>query len=242
MNEQPTHLDLFSGIGGFALAAGWAGFKTIGFCEIDKFCQGILKKHWPEVPIHENIKELRGGAYAGCTLLTGGFPCQPFSQAGKRRGKDDDRHLWPEMLRVIDEAKPTWVVGENVVGIIGMELDQVCSDLEAKNYEVQPIIIPACGVDAPHRRDRVWIIANNNKKRWETTGVHQRSKTFSNNIQKNRWVHPQRNFQNDGLFAEANLCGENDGIPGWVDRFGALGNAIVPQVAYQILKGIRELL
>jgi DNA (cytosine-5)-methyltransferase 1 len=240
VNEQPTHLDLFSGIGGFALAAGWAGFKTIGFCEIDKFCQGVLKKHWPKTPIHENIKELRGGAYAGCTLLTGGFPCQPFSQAGKRRGKEDDRHLWPEMLRIIKEAKPCWIIGENVAGIIHMELDQVCSDLEACGYEVQPLIIPACGVDAPHRRYRVWIIANNNKigNKWNIKGSVYRIEEFSV-------------IKNGGRIKEwptrPNLppCGDRgmvNGIPRWVDRIGALGNAIVPQVAYQIIEGIRKFL
>jgi len=159
VNENPTHLDLFSGIGGFALAAGWAGFETVGFCDNEPYCQAILKKHWPQVPIHTDIKTLDGTAYRGITLLTGGFPCQPFSNAGKRRGKDDDRYLWPQMLRIIQEARPTWVVGENVVGIIGLALDQVCSDLEAKGYEVETIIIPACGVDAPHRRNRVWVIA-----------------------------------------------------------------------------------
>ena len=159
MNEKPTHLDLFSGIGGFALAAGWAGFETVGFCDNEPYAQAVLKKHWPNVPIHGDIKALDGTAYRGVTLLTGGFPCQPFSNAGKRRGKDDDRYLWPQMLRVIQEARPTWIVGENVVGIIGLALDQVCSDLEAEGYEVEPIIIPACGVDAPHRRNRVWVVA-----------------------------------------------------------------------------------
>jgi len=159
VNENPTHLDLFSGIGGFALAAGWAGFETVGFCDNEPYAQAVIKKHWPNVPIHEDIKTLDGTAYRGVTLLTGGFPCQPFSNAGKRRGKDDDRYLWPQMLRVIQEARPDWIVGENVVGIIGLALDQVCSDLEAEGYEVEPIIIPACGVDAPHRRNRVWVVA-----------------------------------------------------------------------------------
>ena len=159
MNEKPTHLDLFSGIGGFALAAGWAGFETVGFCDNEPYAQAVIKKHWPEVPIHGDIKALDGTAYRGVTLLTGGFPCQPFSNAGKRRGKDDDRYLWPQMLRVIQEARPAWIVGENVVGIIGLALDQVCSDLEAEGYEVEPIIIPACGVDAQHRRNRVWVVA-----------------------------------------------------------------------------------
>jgi len=167
-DEKPTHLDLFSGIGGFALAAGWAGFETIGFCDNEPYAQAVLKKHWPNVPIHGDIKTLDGTAYRGVTLLTGGFPCQPYSSSGKQRGKDDDRHLWPEMLRVIQQAKPSWVIGENVVGIINMELEQVCIDLEACGYEVEPIIIPACGVDTPHRRNRVWIIGGGGMAMWPT--------------------------------------------------------------------------
>jgi DNA (cytosine-5)-methyltransferase 1 len=158
VNER-THLDLFSGIGGFALAAKWNGFRTVGFCDNEPYAQAVLKKHWPDVPIYDDIRKVRGELYAGVTLLTGGFPCQPFSVAGKQRGKTDDRYLWPEMLRVIREAGPTWIVGENVAGIVNMALDQVHSDLEAEGYEVESVIVPACAVDAPHRRDRVWIIA-----------------------------------------------------------------------------------
>ena len=159
MNEK-THLDLFSGIGGFALAARWNGYRTVGFCDNEPYAQAVLKKHWPDVPCHKDIREVRGELYAGVTLLTGGFPCQPFSVAGKQGGKDDDRYLWPEMLRVIREARPTWIIGENVAGIVNMALDQVHTDLEAEGYEVESIIIPACAVDAPHRRNRVWIVAH----------------------------------------------------------------------------------
>jgi len=173
MNEQPTHLDLFSGIGGFALAAGWAGFKTIGFCEIEPYCQAVLKKHWPQVPIHSDIRKLQGKKYRGCSLLTGGFPCQPYSLAGKRRGKNDDRHLWPEMFRIIQEAEPSWIIGENVAGIIGMELERVLIDLESENYETQCFIIPACAVNAPHKRERIWIVANRNGEGLEGQSWHE---------------------------------------------------------------------
>jgi DNA (cytosine-5)-methyltransferase 1 len=152
-----THLDLFSGIGGFALAAQAAGFSTVGFSEIEPYACKILKRHWPDVPNYGDIRNVRG---VRCDLITGGFPCQPFSVAGKRRGSEDDRHLWPEMCRVIAEARPTWVLGENVPGIIGMELDRVLSDLETLGYACWPLIIPACAVDARHRRDRVWIVAH----------------------------------------------------------------------------------
>ena len=158
--DEKTHLDLFSGIGGFALAAKWNGYRTVGFCDNEPYAQAVLKKHWPDVPCHKDIREVRGELYAGVTLLTGGFPCQPFSVAGKQRGKDDNRYLWPEMLRVIQEARPTWIIGENVAGIVNLALDQVCADLEGQGYEVEPIIIPACAVDAPHRRDRVWIVGH----------------------------------------------------------------------------------
>jgi len=156
-----TVLDLFSGIGGFSLGLERAGMQTVAFCENDKFCQKVLAKHWPDIPIHENIEELDGRQYRGTVdLVCGGFPCQPFSVAGKQRGSEDDRALWPEMLRVIREVEPAWVIGENVSGIINMELDNVLSDLENSGYSCQTFVIPACAVDAPHRRDRVWIIAS----------------------------------------------------------------------------------
>ena len=161
MNEETgTHLDLFSGIGGFALAARWAGYRTIAFCEQDRFCQGVLERHWPDVPITDDVHDLDGRDHEGVTLLTGGFPCQPFSTAGKRRGEEDDRALWPQMARVIDEARPTWVLGENVAGLVTMGIDNVLSDLEGMGYAVQTFIVPACAVDAPHRRDRIWIVGN----------------------------------------------------------------------------------
>ena len=154
-------LDLFSGIGGFSIAADWLGWETVAFCEQDKFCQKVLKKHWPDVPIFDDIKTLKGDEINGpIDIICGGFPCQPWSTAGKRRGADDDRHLWPEMLRVVQETRPRWVIGENVAGIIRMGLDAVLADLEAEGYACQSFVIPACGIGAQHRRDRVWIVAN----------------------------------------------------------------------------------
>lgn len=154
-------LDLFSGIGGFSLGLESAGMETVAFCEQDKFCQKVLAHHWPTLPIHSDITELNGYEYRGSVeLVCGGFPCQPFSVAGKRLGKEDDRALWPEMLRVIREVAPRWVIGENVSGIIPMELDQVLSDLEGEGYTCWTFVIPACAVDAHHRRDRVWIVAH----------------------------------------------------------------------------------
>lgn len=155
-----THGSLFSGIGGFDLAAEWMGWTNVFHCEIDTFCQNVLKYHFPNSIMHDDIKQTDFTIYRDrIDILTGGFPCQPFSAAGKRKGKEDDRHLWPEMLRAIREIQPRWVVGENVFGITnwngGMVFDEVQADLEAEGYEVQPFILPACAVNAPHRRDRV---------------------------------------------------------------------------------------
>lgn len=160
-----THASLFSGIGGFDLAAEWAGWTNAFNCEIDSFCRKVLKYHFPDAEQYEDIKKSDFSKWRDrIDVLTGGFPCQPFSLAGKRKGTEDDRYLWPEMLGVIRTIQPRWAVGENVYGIVnwsdGMVFDTVCSDLEAAGYEVQPYIIPACGVGAPHRRDRCWFVAH----------------------------------------------------------------------------------
>ena len=152
---------LFSGIGGIDLGLKATGYyKTTLFSEIDPFCQKILKKHWPNVPIIPDVRDINGKEIE-TDVLVGGFPCQPFSVAGKRKGKEDERHLWPEMFRIIKEARPSIVIGENVPGIINtqMALGQCVSDLESEGYKVQPVVLPACSVNAPHRRYRVFIIA-----------------------------------------------------------------------------------
>ena len=179
-----THLSLFSGIGGLDLAAEMAGFRTVGQCEWADYPTKGLAKHWPDVPRWRDIRTLTGESFHEKTglrtvdVISGGFPCQPFSVAGKRRGKEDDRYLWPEMLRVISELRPAWVVGENVAGIVNMALDQVYADLENEGYSVQALIIPACAVDAPHRRDRCAIVAWNSNSRdrdaWEEREVEKR--------------------------------------------------------------------
>ena len=165
-----NHGSLFSGIGGFDLAAEWMGWNNVFHCEWNKFGQRVLKYYWPEAISYENIITTDFTIHRGSIdILTGGFPCQPYSTAGKRKGKEDDRHLWPEMLRAIREIQPSWVVGENVSGLInwsgGLVFEEVQSDLEAEGYEVQPYVLPSCAVDAPHRRDRVWFIAYSPGKR-----------------------------------------------------------------------------
>ena len=172
-----NHLGLFEGIGGFSLAARWMGWKTLAWCEWNEFGQKVLRYHFPEAEGFGDITKTDFRKYANkIDILTGGFPCQPYSVAGKRKGTEDERHLWPEMLRAIREIKPTYVVGENVGGLVswngGLVFEQVQSDLEAEGYKVQPFILPACAKNAPHRRDRVWFIAysdgadqrNNNRK------------------------------------------------------------------------------
>lgn len=157
-------LDLFSGIGGFSLGLKrTGGFETAAFCEYDEFPRKVLAKHWPGVPIYPDVCELTAERLnadgISIDVICGGYPCQPFSNAGKRRGAEDDRHLWPEMCRLIASLRPAWVIGENVAGHISMGLDDVLSDLDGLGYAAQAFIIPACAVNAPHRRDRVWVVA-----------------------------------------------------------------------------------
>jgi len=362
------HLDLESGIGGFALAAEWAGFTTIGFVEIDKYCQKVLKKHWPNVPIIEDVRDVEkireivanatrerfpdrrrtslavsgtpkseskrcnsqsdrlqepSGQYGdnratpeSITLITAGFPCQPFSVAGKQLSQGDDRYLWPQTLTVIKAIKPQWVLLENVTGIINLALDTVLSDLEGAGYSYETLIIPACAVNAWHRRDRVWIVANSSCQRWgrgdngnearlcrslQTARPSSRDKQSDVALPKSResWQQTEqeggqgsgrgsqevtvadsrgtksrrlsnKQWQEDTEIRCGNWWAVESGLGGMVDglsyrmdghyfdrepdiprittrrdyrkeRLSCLGNAIVPQVAYQILRLIAEI-
>ena len=286
------HGSLFSGIGGFELAAKWAGFTNVFSCEIEEFNQRVLKYHFPESTLHENVKEFNATQYRGrVDLITGGFPCQPYSAAGKRLGKADDRHLWPEMLRIIQEVQPRYVVGENVRGLLnwngGLVFDEVQTDLENIGYEVTPYLLPACGVNAPHRRDRIWFVANANdngdrrnarkyegesgKERvcqrheiqqlvesgevqWDAT--HTSSKRPSKPMADGKLeggLRPTECSERptwDTFPTQSPICGGNDGLPTKLDgitfskwrkeSIKSYGNAIVPQVAYEIFKAIKE--
>lgn len=192
-----NHLGLFEGIGGFSLAARWANWKTTGWVEINPFCQQALKYHFPEAQGFGDIKKFSYATYKSILrnrgikdrsidIITGGFPCQPYSSAGLRKGTDDPRHLWPNMLETIRQFKPTWIVGENVRGITnwngGVVFEQVQVDLEAIGYEVQAFVLPACAVDAPHRRDRVWFVAYCSNARAESMRRKRKDSIYESRI------------------------------------------------------------
>lgn len=232
-------LDLFSGIGGFSIGLESVGMETVSFCEQNAFCQKILAQHWPTLPIHPDITELNGYDYRGSVeLVCGGFPCQPFSVAGEQRGKEDDRALWPEMLRVIREVAPRWVIGENVSGIIPMELDNVLSDLEGEGYTCWTFVLPACSVDAHHRRDRVWVVANTNG-----SGLQRREEAGNlRGIGPGRDEQLERCFDNTGAvwLPEPNVGRVADGVPNRSHRLKALGNAVVPPLVAEIGRLVME--
>ena len=226
-----THLDLFSGIGGFALAAEAVGFKTIGFSEIDPFCCKVLKKHWPDIP---NYGDIRTVPTVKCDLITGGFPCQPFSSSGRRGGAKDERHLWPTMFNVIKRCEPRYILGENVIGFIDMELDNCIADLESIGYQAQPLVIPACALGASIISERVWILAAAIGQRLPKSRFEMRKGSVE-------FVPHLAQSWPPGPSAIADIPRRVDGVSNRVDRLRAIGNAIVPQVAEVILGAIASL-
>lgn len=285
------HGSLFSGIGGFDLAAEWMGWENLFHCEWMPFPRKVLDYYWPNADSLTDICNTDFTQYNGrIDVLTGGFPCQPFSQAGKRKGKEDERYLWHEMLRAVREIKPRFIIAENVYGITnidgGLVFEQVCSDLENEGYEVQPYIIPACGKDAPHRRYRVWFVAyaRNESRRcakgctdkqgrellqdkqercalWsqdsgccservtpnaESTGFapcleRSRQEQFRRASLRNELSNSWENFP-----SQSPVCSGDDGLPSELDgitfskwraeSIKGYGNAIVPQIAYELFK------
>jgi len=295
--DRLIHASLFSGIGGFDLAAEWMNWINAFHCEWNEFGQKVLKYYWPNAISYGDITKTDFTIWRGrIDILTGGFPCQPYSLAGQRKGKEDERHLWPEMLRAIREIAPRYIVGENVYGLTnwngGLVFNEVQTDLESEGYEVQPVILPACAVGAPHRRERVWFVAysdkcttgpsrtsegitgqrsNNNdesKERGEqaeqyigcsdvlrtntdTNGKRQprqgRTEQQSNTTEKRDWK--EHRVVDDGRWPlESPICNGDDGLSSRLDGITvrnwrqestkAGGNAIVPQVAYEIFKAI----
>jgi len=312
------HLSLFSGIGGIDIAAEWAGFSTVAFCEIDKYCQQVLKKHWPDVPIIEDVKDVTkesiseivtnaermgrtqgtresiqpqksqtvgqdtGNVCAestvGITLISGGFPCQPHSVAGRHKGSGDERDLWPEFRRVIGEIRPRWVLGENVPGIFTSDsrrfFGKILTDLAALGYSVGWCTFGAVDVGALHRRNRVFIVAYANDTRSRTSRSRDNIDGQENN---ERWQEFTQSRINGCSQAMANTTGESsnrmhseghdtqfrkyrgcscegreywevepdvgrvaNGIPYRMDRLKCLGNAVVPQQVYPVLKAIAD--
>lgn len=222
-------LDLFSGIGGFSLGLErTGGFQTVAFCEVDPYCQSVLSKNWPGIPVHADVKQLDGNAFRGrVDVVTGGFPCQPFSSAsrGRRSGKGDDRYLWPEMRRIVAGCGPRYVLGENVTHIDGVALDEVVSDLEDLGYEVcPPFEIPACAVGLGHRRSRIWILGHSNGDREPVLPVHAEV----------------AGLQGGGR--DPGELGARHGLSGRLDRrrLRALGNSVAVPVVEAIGRAILE--
>ena len=251
------HGSLFSGIGGFDLAAEWMGWENVFHCEWNEFGQKILKYYWPNAISYGDITKTDFSIHRGqIDIITGGFPCQPYSMAGKRKGKADERHLWPEMLRAIREIQPSWIVGENVPGIInwsgGLVFHEVQADLEASGYEVFPIILPACSVNAFHKRERIWFISYSSSFRRNGGNCLQNiraKKTRENKTERSKnGIKSKMELRSmSRIFKERHDWSSQssmdriaNGIPKQLDRITALGNAIVPQVAYQIFKAIEE--
>ena len=240
-----THFSLFSGIGGIDLAAEWAGFTTVGQVEWADYPTKVLEKHWPDVPRWRDIRSVTKESFYEKTglrtvdLISGGFPCQPFSVAGKQKGKRDDRYLWPEMLRVIREIKPTWVLGENVPGILRIAGETVCEDLEREGYAVTVFNFEAAAVGAPHRRERVFFVADT-----DSEGLQGRANARKDRREREKPANEQpggcgpcRNHWS----AEPDVGRVANGIPNRVDRLKCLGNAVVPQQVYPILQAIAEI-
>jgi len=300
-----NHISLFSGIGGFDLASEWMGWNNVASCEINPFGRKVLNHYWPDALHHDDVHTFTKNLLdekiknwnSNDVILTGGFPCQPYSNAGKRKGNEDDRHLWPEMYRIISEVQPRWIVGENVRGLVnwngGMVFDEVQIDLEAIGYEVQSFILPACSKDAPHRRDRIWIVAHTfsngrngsersrkrgmdgqilettkrNEKTNKLDGSNKSSDVADSDNKGLQRLEEKRNFAKSGKkrkkqFAgcvrtkwenfptQSPICGGNDGLPAKLDgitfpkwrneSIKAFGNAIVPQVVFEIFKTIEK--
>ena len=300
-----THASLFSGIGGAELAAEWMGWENLFHCEIQEFPRRVLEYWYPNSKSYEDITKTDFTPWRGkIDILTGGFPCQAFSMAGKRLGDKDHRYLWPEMLRAIREIQPSWVVGENVTGLLSMvqsgeeakmgrtddifeenyiyreerrfTLDEICEGLEREGYSVQPFVIPACAVGAPHRRDRVWIVARRitsdladtgtENQRGRQDGAHavistpdphsklsqcgDYSEQEGRDIKRKRVEPPHSPTGWADFPTQSPVCGGDDGVslglagisfPRWrKEAVKALGNAWVPQVAYEIFRAIAK--
>jgi len=203
------HLDLFSGIGGFSLGLeATGGFETKAFCDIEKYPRQVLQKHWPHVKQYEDIKELnyerlKADGIDSIDIITGGYPCQPFSIAGRQKGEQDPRHLWPEYFRLVKELRPTWVIGENVSGHIKLGLDTVIEDLESEDYSVRPFSISASSIGANHQRERIWILAHSRRSQWPR--AEQRGENENETRKENA-----NQFERSSSTSEVDVANTND--------------------------------
>lgn len=246
------HAGLFSGIGGFSLAARWMGWTNVFEVEKDEWCRKVLHKNFPDSLLYEDVCTFDGTAFRGLIdVLSGGFPCQPWSDAGKRLGTADSRHLWPEMLRVIREVRPRGIVGENVRGLLswngGVQFEQVCADMEAEGYEVLTLLLPAAGVGAPHHRDRIWFVAHAHGQ-GQPERLQARLCGIPETTRAQPGSEPARMVAASAWAqfpTESPVYRRNDGLPKGLVRTAhrgqqvkAHGNAIVPQVAYQIFQAL----
>jgi DNA (cytosine-5)-methyltransferase 1 len=264
------HGSLFSGIGGFDLAAQWCGWENVFQCEIDPFCRRVLRYHFPNAKLYEDITKSNFQEYQGqIDVVSGGFPCQPFSQVGQRKGTADHRFLWKEMLRAIREIQPRWVVAENVYGLVsqesGMVLESILIDLEDQGYDAQSFVVPACAVNAPHQRNRLWIVANRADSRIESLRLQRSAETVgiglasdTNSVGLSARTQTQQQISDiaervpnwNAFPVEQPILRRDDGFSSRLDgitfsawnreSIKAYGNAIVPQIAYQIFKTIDE--
>lgn len=248
-------LELFAGIGGIALAEQMAGIEVAGLCEYAEFPRKILNKNFPKVPVLKDVKKINSESLKGVgidastiDIISGGFPCQPFSIAGKRQGTKDDRDLWPEMFRIIQELEPTWVVGENVANFANMELDRTLFNLESAGYETRALVLPACAVGAFHQRKRTFIVAHANRQRWGGLDKSQENRCvreFAESFGRQTWQ-THGNDPHNLLLAgaekiahgDSRIQRNDDGLSTGVDRLKALGNAVVPQQVLPIFKAI----
>jgi DNA (cytosine-5)-methyltransferase 1 len=235
-----THGSLFSGIGGFDIASEEMVWENVFHCEINPFGRKVLNYYWPNAISYEDITKTDFSIWRGkIDLLSGGFPCQPFSAAGKRLGTEDERHLWPEYLRAIREISPIWVVGENVRGLVnwsgGLVFEEVCADLEAEGYEVQPFLLPASGTGAPHQRERIFFVAHSNSARLEKKRTEQQTarleqygkldRTTEHSERKSNGGDNARESKRNGVDMERNCVlperrkqGSNDTFPSSITR------------------------
>ncbi|MBR0204305.1 MAG: DNA cytosine methyltransferase [Synergistaceae bacterium] len=243
-------LSLFSGIGGLDLAFEQAGGTVIAMCEINSFCQRVLRRHWPDVPVFWNVKELHGSDVSRTVdVIYGGFPCQPFSVAGDQRGKDDSRYLWPEFSRLVSEIKPRWIVAENVPGILRIAADDVCSDLERQGYSVGIWDFEAASVGAQHRRERIFFVAHSGRslqqgiqKTCDFREENEKGSAFT--AQRSGCTHKEFTGSNFGRRTEPGMDRAAHEISHRVliltERLRALGNAVVPRQAYPVFRAVME--